>query len=208
MDEPTPVPLESPAPKVSAPASSGFFGYYPGAVTVITSRAGDRVNVMSAGWHTALSEAPPLYGIAVAPERHSHGLITASLVFGVSFLPFEHAAAIAGSGLLSGADVDKFSRLGIGWQAGGMTGVPVPDAAYMTYECRVREQMTTGDHTFFVGDVVGLTYRPDAYAGGIQDSRTVPSVAYYGRSTYEELGSGRRQVLPPAMFRKAPEEKR
>lgn len=206
MNQSTTTAGEAANGKATIPVKDGYFGYYPGAVTVITSRDGDQINVMSAGWHTALSETPPLYGVAVAPERHSHGLIAASRVFGVNFLPFEHAAAIAGSGLLSGSQLDKFERLKLGWQPGRYTGVPVLDAAYLTYECSVSQQVITGDHTFFVGDVLGLTYLPAAFTERLQDSRTVPSVAYYGRSTYEELGGGRRQFLPPHLFRKEPEE--
>ena len=205
MTESFSAPVRQLAAKLSAPASEGFFGYYPGAVAVITTRDNDRVNVMSAGWHTALSQTPPLYGVAIAPERHSHGLLTASNIFGVNFLPFNHAEAIAGAGLLSGAQVDNFARLDLAWQPGEFTGVPVLDSAYMTYECRVIQQVTTGDHTFFVGEVAGLTYQPEAYAERVQDSRAVPSVAYYGRSTYEELGSGRRKLLPPHLFRDSQE---
>lgn len=192
--------------KTVAPVSSGYFGYYPGAVAVVTSAHAERVNVMSAGWHTALSETPPLYGVAVAPERHSHDLIRDSGLFAVNFLPFEHAPAIAGAGLLSGADLDKFARLQLGWQPGEFTGLPVLDAAYITYECRVTDSVRTGDHTFFVGEVLGLTYLPEAFQDRQQDSRAVPSVAYYGRSTYEELGSGRRQFLPPQLYRGTPED--
>lgn len=193
------------AAKLHFPVADGFFGYYPGAVSVITARDGDRINVMSAGWHTALSEAPPLYGVAIAPERHSYGLISASGVMGVNFLPFEHAAAIAGAGLLTGAALDKYDRLGLTWQPGVHTGVPVLDQAYLTYECVVRQAVPAGDHTFFIGEVMGLSILPAAFRDRLQDSVSVPSVAYYGRSTYEELGSGRRKILPPALYRNDPE---
>lgn len=203
MTEQNIAPAPTAAARLTASASSGFFGYYPGAVAVVTTRDGPRANVMSAGWHTALSQTPPLYGVAVAPERHSHGLLDASRAFGVNFLPFEHAEAVAGSGLLTGAGGDKFARLGLTWTPGEFIGLPVLDAAYMTYECRVTDQLTTGDHTFFVGEVVGLSYLPSAYEDRVQNSRSVPALAYYGRSTYEELGSGRRKLLPPDLFRKA-----
>src|SRR5690625_1415374 len=168
MTEQYSAPAPAAAAKLSACASAGFFGYYPGAVAVVTTRDGARVNVMSAGWHTALSQTPPLYGVAVAPERHSHGLLDVSRAFAVNFLPFEHAEAVAGSGLLTGAEGDKFAHLGLTWSPGDFTGLPVLDAAYMTYECRVTDQFTTGDHTFFVGEVVGLTYDPAAYEDRVQ----------------------------------------
>src|SRR5690625_8029290 len=70
------------APKRTG-SGSDYFGYYPGAVAVVTSRYGEETNVMSAGWHTALSQEPPLYGVAIAPERFSYRLVKESGQFGV-----------------------------------------------------------------------------------------------------------------------------
>lgn len=64
-----------------------FFGYYPGTVALITAAHDGQRNVMAAGWHTALSADPPLYGVAVGRERATHALIRAGGTFGVNFLP-------------------------------------------------------------------------------------------------------------------------
>lgn len=191
----------APTAKVVTDARDTFFGYYPGAVAVVTSRDGDRRNVMSAGWHTALSADPPLYGVAVAPERHSYGLIRASGLFGVNFLPFALAESIAGAGLLSGAAVpDKLTRLGLAWSE-DESGLPILDGAWTSYACRVVRTVTTGDHDFFVGDVLRVHYDPNAFDGRIQSSARVPGAIYYGRSTYEGLGSGPTKTVPPETFR-------
>ncbi|MFD1733971.1 flavin reductase [Deinococcus malanensis] len=49
-----------------------FFGYYPGTVALVTAEHSGTRNVLSVGWHTALSADPPLYGVAVGRERGSH----------------------------------------------------------------------------------------------------------------------------------------
>ncbi len=195
------------AAKTVVDAREAFFGYYPGTVAVITTRHEDDRNVMSAGWHTALSADPPLYGVAVAPERYSHRLILASGRFAVNFLPFARADAIAGAGSLGGADVpDKLARLGLAW-SDDASGLPILDDAYLAYVCEVRERVPAGDHDFFVGDVRRLHVADAAFAGRIQDGRAVPAAVYYGRAEYEALGSGPRAAFPPDRFR-APEEER
>ncbi len=187
------------APKLNGDGPD-YFGYYPGAVAVISSRHGPDINVMSAGWHTALSQQPPLYGVAIAPERFSYRLVKESGQFVVNFLPFSRVEAVAGAGLLSGKDVDKYSRLDLSWTASARD-LPLLDDAYMSYECEVVDEVETGDHSLFVGAIQTFHYLPQAFEGRVQNAVQVPPVAYYGRSTYEALGSGQKKVLPPQLFR-------
>lgn len=171
-------------------AADTFFGYYPGPVAVITARHEGAVNVMSAGWHAALSADPPLYGVAVAPERHTHALITAAGAFAVHFLGLERADAIQGAGVLSGADVpDKLAALNLAWREGDH-GLPILEDAYLAYACTVRDRHPAGDHDWFVGDVTGVYADPDAYPDRLLDPAVASAAMYYGRSRYEGLGHG------------------
>ena len=200
----------APAPRAGAPQSAGaplrvaappdrFFGYYPGTVAVVTTaHAGER-NVMSAGWHTALSAEPPLYGVAFGRTRHSHGLALAGGAMGVHFLPFERADAIAGVGSVSGRDgVDKFARFGLASDPGTVLDVPILRDAYLAYECRVTVVHATGDHDLVVGEVLAIHHRPEAFdARRLLDPGRVRAAVYYGRSLFEALGSGERAVHVP-----------
>jgi len=187
---------------VSAPPDR-FFGYYPGTVVVVTAQHGADRNVMSAGWHAALSAEPPLYGVAFGRERYTYGLVRASGSFVVHFLPFEQARTIAGAGALSRrSGVDKFERLGLTTRPAAVVAAPILDHAYLAYECRVEAVHTTGDHDFVVGAVVAQHHRPDAFDDQrLQDHTRVPATVYYGRSGYEALGTGARAVFPPDAFR-------
>jgi flavin reductase (DIM6/NTAB) family NADH-FMN oxidoreductase RutF len=176
-----------------------FFGYYPGTIAVITSsHAGER-NVMSAGWHAALSAEPPLYGVAIGRGRHSHRLIVEGGHFAVHFLPFERADAIAGVGSLSGRDgVDKFARFGLTTRPGVATPVPIVQEAYLAYECQVAGVHATGDHDWIVGEVLALHHRPEAFDDRYLLKADVARPAlFYGRSLFEALGSGERAVHAP-----------
>jgi flavin reductase (DIM6/NTAB) family NADH-FMN oxidoreductase RutF len=81
----------TPSPLVVTAPPERFFGYYPGTVAVVTAAHGTDRNVMSAGWHAALSAEPPLYGVAFGRGRYTYGLVRASGAFAVHFLPFERA---------------------------------------------------------------------------------------------------------------------
>jgi flavin reductase (DIM6/NTAB) family NADH-FMN oxidoreductase RutF len=170
-----------------------FFGYYPGTVAVVTAaHDGDR-NVMSAGWHAALSAQPPLYGVALGRGRYTYDLVIASRAFAVHFLPFERARTIAAVGSTSRrTGVDKFARFGLEAAPGAKLDVPILQDAYLAYECRVSAVHVTGDHDWVVGEVVAVHHRPEAFdERGLKRGGAVPGTVYYGRSTYEALGAGR-----------------
>ena len=193
----------APSHLVTSAPPERFFGYYPGTVAVVTAAHGDDRNVMSAGWHAALSAEPPLYGVAFGRERYTYGLVRASNAFAVHFLPFEAAEAIAGAGSLSRRDgVDKFARLGLETRDGTIAGLPILRSAYLAYECSVEAVHTTGDHDWVVGRVVALHHRPDAFDERLMKRADhLPGAIYYGRSSYESLGSGAVTEVLPQRFR-------
>lgn len=177
-----------------------FFGYYPGTVAVVTSQHEGEQNVLAVGWHSALSAEPPLYGVAIGHERYSHRLITAGGHFGVHFLPFERADAIAGTGSVSARDgVNKFAQYGLETKPGVAAPIPILQNAYLAYECRVVAVHASGDHDWVVGEVLALHHQANAFDERfLLNSHVVRPAIFYGRSIFEALGSGERaQHLPP-----------
>ncbi len=177
-----------------------FFGYYPGTVALVTAEHAGVRNVMAAGWHTALSAQPPLYGVLIGRERATHPLVAGSGVFGVNFLPAAQARAVQGSGALSLHDrspgaPDKFAQLGLDT----LPGAPLAVAgAYLYYRCRVTQTVPTGDHDLFVGEVTEVRHD----AGFYDDQRlfTGEAAVYLGRSSYVTTTRDRRQ-FPPEDYR-------
>jgi flavin reductase (DIM6/NTAB) family NADH-FMN oxidoreductase RutF len=173
---------------VAAPPER-FFGYYPGTVAVVTTAHAGRRTVMAAGWHAALSSEPPLYGVAVGPERFTHELLVASGAFAVHFLPFERAAAVAGVGTRSGRDLDKFVHFDLATRPGAALDLPILQDAYLAYECRLTARHAVGDHDWVVGEVVALHHRPEAFdERRMLDPERVRPFVYYGRSRYQPFG--------------------
>ncbi len=182
-----------------------FFGYYPGTVSVITVQAADgERNVMSAGWHTALSMQPPLYGVTIGEERYTYHLVKQAGAFAIGFLPFEHAELVAAVGSTSRNDgFDKFARFGIEVEEPLVTSAPILKAAYLTYECTLYDIYTAGDHDLFVGEIVAVHYDAEGY-----DERLLfnphrhEATVYLGRGEYLALGhASPRAIFPPERFR-------
>ncbi len=182
-----------------------FFGYYPGTVSVITVQVpGGERNVMSAGWHSALSFEPPLYGVTIGRARYTHHLVQEAQSFALNFLPHEHAELIAAVGSTSrSSGLDKFQRFAIETEAPLVTSAPILRAAYLTYECVLHDIHQTGDHDWFVGRIVALHYRPDAYDERLLFRPEIHEASIYlGRGEYVALErQSRRTAYPPDRFR-------
>jgi flavin reductase (DIM6/NTAB) family NADH-FMN oxidoreductase RutF len=177
-------------------ATTRFFGYYPGTVSLVTSEHAGRRNIMSAGWHTAVSMEPALYGVAIGRQRATHALVRDSGSFGLNFLPSAHTHAIQGAGTLSLHDgADKYARLNLHPSSEHPLAL---HEAYLCYLCQVEQVVPTGDHDWFVGRVERVLYDEAAY-----DERFLlreVAAVYLGRGEYIPL-SGARAAYPPDLYR-------
>jgi len=161
---------------------------YPGMVAIVTARYEGEQNVMAAGWHSWISIVPPIYGVAVAKERHTHRLMERSRVFGINFLPAEKSEWIQQVGVASGKTVPKFEAWEIGYEEGCTVDVPILRDAYIAYECRVIDIRSYGDHDWFVG-TISQFYRDDDLflENGLPKLARLHIPLYLGRSTYAVL---------------------
>ena len=128
----------------------------PQPVSVVTiDAAGQRVGLTVVAL-VSLSLEPPLVGVAVRHQAALHELVREAGAFAVSILA-------AGQEALA----QHFARgvppivlwEGIATRAGEL-GAPLLEGALGWIECRVVSEHPTGDHTFFVGDVVSAARGP------------------------------------------------
>ena len=151
---------------------------------------------MAAGWNTALSFVPPMYGVSIAPSRHTHDLVLAAGAFGVNFLPMEHARLIAAVGGTSGRDIDKFAAFDIATEQSLRTNAPVLADAYVSYECVLRDHHTYGDHTLFAGEIVAMHIAEGAFADGtLRPDRLEPAL-HLGKDRYMRAEKVVVEVIP------------
>ena len=139
-------------------------------VYVVTVNDNGQVNGMTTPWVSQLSYEPPLVMVAVSPLRKCHEMIANSGQFAVNVLGADQAELAARFGFTTGHEIDKFE--GISTQQTSAANPLLPDAfAYV--DCELVETLAAGDHSLFIGQVVGaelldpagspLIFNPDDY---------------------------------------------
>ncbi len=131
----------------------------PTGVWIVTARAGDKVNGMTAAWATQVSFKPRLVAVSIASPRYTYGLIKESGYYCLNLLSDAQKDLADLFGFKSGRKVDKFK--GVSYR-NALKGSPVLEEAMAYVECEVKDILTTGDHDLFVGEVVDCdVFKPD-----------------------------------------------
>ena len=154
-------------------------------LSVVVIGAGDGPDRSCAtGTAMYVSFSPPMLAVALHPGSHTSRLVEAGRAFSVSVLHADQldVAAAAGRG---GPGTDKFADLGLETvDAAELPGTPGLASAAFVLWCRVAEQLASGDHRLYVGEVV-------AY-GGLGTDR--PLLRH--RRRYAELGAWLSEPAP------------
>lgn len=164
----------------------GFYcQHYPKLAAIVTAHAGGEDNVMTIDWHTSISLAPPLYGICLVPGRFTYELIINSREFGINFLPFKSVELVVLVGTSAGRLIDKFEQYKITKEKPIKTNVPILQAAYAAYECKLVDNRNYGDHNLLVGEIVAVHEQEEAFDenGTLILEETEP-IMYIGREQY------------------------
>lgn len=134
---------------------------------IVTARSGGRGNGQIANTVFQVTAEPPRVAVAINKDNLTHQLIREGGWFGVSVLeegvPMEQIGLF---GFKSGRDVDKLAQVGC---REGQHVPLVTDHAVSVSEARVLQELDTGTHTLFVGEIVGaemvVEAPPLTYAG-------------------------------------------
>jgi len=129
-------------------AALGTFTY---GVYVATCKAGDKVNGLTLGWVSQVSQNPPRLMIATNKASCSCSLISESEHFIVHVLADEQVDLGKHFGSTHGWDTDKFE--GIDWTP-GVDGIPVLKGCKAILVCKKTDRVDAGDHALFIGEVV------------------------------------------------------
>ena len=118
-------------------------------VTVVTSRAGDKVHGMTVSAFSSVSADPPLVLVCANRASTTHGIIEEGGVFAVNILA-AHQQEVSNVFASSKHEDSRLER--VGWTEGA-TGAPIIDEALASLECRVRSAHHEGSHTIYIGQV-------------------------------------------------------
>jgi flavin reductase (DIM6/NTAB) family NADH-FMN oxidoreductase RutF len=135
---------------------TGMTSEFSESVAVVTVKAGDKVNAMTAAWAIPVSQRPALVVVHIAPQRYTHDLIMEAKEFGLCILADDQMEVSQHAGTVSGRKVDKFESGVLKAKAPTVTSTPVLEGCAATMECKLEKAIAMGDHTIFVGRVVAL----------------------------------------------------
>lgn len=119
-------------------------------VTIVTSRAGERVQGMTVSAFCSVSLTPPLVLVCAAKDTITHGIIQDAKAFGVSILASEQSE-LSNRFASKKDELRRFEGLRC---EDGATGCPRIPGALAWLDCRVVEAVDAGDHVVYVGEVV------------------------------------------------------
>ena len=164
---------------------------YPMRTYLVVSGHGEEANVMAADWVTVLSHDPTLIGVAISPKRYSHKLISKYKEFVVSVPSIDMIDDVWISGTLSGPS--KLKKMKITLVPSTKIGTPSIKEALANIECKVVDSRTYGDHTLFVGEIVGYSYCKEAF----REWEPIPDAGFLAHVAWNKFITFKKEIIKP-----------
>lgn len=136
-----------------------------GPVILVTARREGKSNIITLAWQTPVSHAPPLVAISVGKSRYSHGLIEESGEFVVNIPTHDILNEVVYCGSVSGREVDKFEETALTPEPARKVAAPLIRECVGHLECRLSAAIPAGDHTVFIGEVMGASAEDGLFDG-------------------------------------------
>ncbi len=130
-----------------------------GPTVLITSKLGDKLNIMTVAWQMPVSFKPMLVAVSIGHERFSHKLILESREFVINIPNLEMIKKVLCCGSHSGRDTDKFKTCKLTPLKAQKVNAPLIKECIGNIECKLYSHHEAGDHTIFVGEVVAASVR-------------------------------------------------
>ncbi len=138
---------------VSDAEFKAVLGRFPTGVTVVTTCDGEHPAGVTVNAFASVSLDPPLVMVCIDKRSHLHDLVARSGIFVANILG-AHQQEL--SRRFAGQSGDRNDRFHLTPFHSGVTGAPILDGVIAYVECRVMGIYPGGDHSIFLGQVVGL----------------------------------------------------
>lgn len=125
---------------------------------VATSRDDAGPAAGTINWISQSSFTPPLVMVAIKADSALHRAIANSRIFAIHIVGKSQKDLAMAFFKAANASGDKLNGYRV---ETGETGAPLLVDAPAWFECRVRDHVGGGDHTIFVGEVVGAGVRQE-----------------------------------------------
>ena len=138
-----------------------------GPVTLVSSAAGGRRNVMAAAWAMPLDFDPPKLLLVVDRNTLTRELIDASGEFVLNVPCRAQASQVLAAGSVSGRDGDKFAATGLIPTTATRVAAPLVEGCVAWLECRVLPHPDNeARHDLFIAEVLAAWADPEVFSEG------------------------------------------
>jgi flavin reductase (DIM6/NTAB) family NADH-FMN oxidoreductase RutF len=134
---------------------------------VATSRHGEDFAAGTINWVSQSSFTPALVMAGIKVDSRLHTVIAESGVFAIHIVAKDQKDFA--TTFFKGADRQGDKISGFTFETGS-SGAPILIDAPAWFECRVLEKVARGDHTIYVGEVVGAGVRREAEPLTLRDT--------------------------------------
>ncbi len=148
--------------QVAASASQCFQRGLPDllAIGIVKDRHG-RHNPITLSWIMQTSRMPPMLAFSVAPQRHSFEALRQAGEFVIAYPAEGQERETVLYGTASGRSMDKLARGGSRIEAATRIDSVLMTDAVANFECRLTDELVTGDHSIFVGEIIAAHINAD-----------------------------------------------
>lgn len=146
-----------------------------------------RANAITLAWSMPTSFNPPMVVISVAPSRFSHRLIEETGEFVVNVPTVELMEKVYLIGTKSGRDVDKLGLAKLTVKPARKVKPPIIDECVAHLECRVVNQVATGDHTLFIGEVKAAYAEEEVFKDKMWNPKAAKPLLHFGANWFTTI---------------------
>lgn len=158
-------------------------------------RAG-KANIITLAWSMPTSFHPPMLAVSISPKRYSHQLIEETKEFVVNVPTMDILKETLICGRISGRGYDKFREAGLTPLPAKMVRPPIISECVAHLACKLRQKITAGDHTLFIGDVLTAYANERAFERGKVALKRVKPVYHVGGDDFVVLSP---EVISPSI---------
>lgn len=160
---------------------------YPLPAVLVSCQHEGPANIITLAWTGVVCSDPAMVGIAIRPQRYSHGIIKESGEFVVNIPTASQVEWVDLCGGLSGREVDKFARCGFTPVPGQLVKAPLIAECPVNLECKVSQILPLGSHDLFLGEILTV-HHAEEYTVDQRFALPQAEPLVYGLGGYYRLG--------------------
>ena len=147
-------------------------------------------NIMTAAWGGICCSKPPCVTISLRKATYTYNNLVAQKAFTISIPSEDYVTEADYIGIVSGRDVDKFSRLKLTPIKSSLVNAPYVEEFPLILECEIIHIYEIGLHTQFIGEIRDVKVNDSVLnnQGQIMGERLKPIIFGPGGRSYHGIG--------------------